>query len=406
MSEPVKKIEQTLESYSPKDKPEILTMAQYAAFASDTIPDPFMWGEPPRTSNKITEYKKIEPWQNYFLCSGICSVGLKLGSDIDDFHFYANFTGDNFTYLYAAEKGNPNKTQCDSGVTNYFFVPQFVKKAYAVFGYDCVYLSNAQIKKDFRAVMNAVKASVDKGVPVLAWGMGNVTLRDVSPDGRSHFTPLPEGCLIGGYDENDVLYVNLYPGPERMPEGSLDEYGYSTIINGLDTTKGLFFVGEYIGKPDMRQIYQSVIDSIPAFLTMPMAEGDGGRYVFGKTAFEVWADTLETDLYFENKTDDGLNSICWNLHCSPYCCVCTSSAYDFLKNAVEQYPDLTMAVKLLPLYEKMQNYRQEIWALQGGFYPPMGEFRTHEFRAQIAEILRKMGGVCDEILMAYKEAQK
>ena len=399
MNEPVKKMDQTPESYSPKIKPEILTMTQYAAFASDTIADPFAGGEPPRTSNKIKEYKKIEPWQNYFLCSGICSVGKKLGSDIDDFHFYANFTGDNFTYLYAAEKGNPDSIPCDSGVTNYFFVPQFVKKAYAAFGYESIYLSNAQIKKDFRAVMNAIKVSVDKGIPVLAWGMGNVTMGS-----GNQCDPLPEGCLIGGYDENDVLYVNLYPGPERLPEGSLDEYGYSTITNGLDTTKGLFFAGDKIERPDMRQVYQSAIDSIPAFLSMLPAEGDGGgRWAFGKRAFDIWADTLETDAYFEHKTDDELSDVCWNLHCSPYCCVCTSSAYDFFKGAVEQYPDLMMAQKLLPFYEKMQHYREKIWSLHGDFFPPMEKFRRHEFRVQIAEILRKMGATCDEILKVFEE---
>lgn len=51
MSELIKKINPTPESYSPKSKPEILTMAEYAAFASDTIADPFAGGEPPRTSN-------------------------------------------------------------------------------------------------------------------------------------------------------------------------------------------------------------------------------------------------------------------------------------------------------------------------------------------------------------------
>ena len=164
----------------------------------------------------------------------------------------------------------------------------------------------------------------------------------------------------------------------------------------------MFFAGEKIEKNDARQVYQSVIDST-AFLTLLPAEGDDGRYVFGKTAFTIWAETLETDSYFENKTDDELGGICWNLHCAPYCCVCTSSAYDFFKGAVEQYPDLTMAVKLLPLYEKMQNYRQEIWGLHGGFFPPMDKFKTHEFREQIAEILRKMGGICDEILMTFEE---
>ncbi|HBL84378.1 MAG: hypothetical protein A2Y17_04880 [Clostridiales bacterium GWF2_38_85] len=398
MSEPAKKINPTPESYSPKVKPSILSMAQYAAFSSDTISDPFSGGEPPHTTNKIQDYRRLGNWENYFLCSAICSVGKKLGSDIDDFHFYANFTGDNFTYLYAAEKGNPNNVQCDSGVTNYFFVPQFVKKAYTAIGYDCIYLSNSQIKKDFRAVMNAIKASIDKGIPVLAWGMGNVTTRS-----GNYYDPLPEGCLIGGYDENDVLYVNLYPGPERLPEGSVDEYGYSTITKGLDTTNGLFFVGEKLKQFDMQQVYKSTIESIPAFLTLLPSESYlGGKYAFGKKAFEIWADTLVTDLYFENKTDDELGGICWNLHCAPYCCVCTSSAYDFFKGVVEQYPDLTMAVRLLPLYKKMQDYRQEIWNLHGDFFPPMGKFRTHEFRAQIAEILRKMGSVCDEILNVFE----
>jgi len=62
-----------------------------------------------------------------------------------------------------------------------------------------------------------------------------------------------------------------------------------------------------------------------------------------------------------------------------------------------------MAVTLLPLYKKIQDYRQEIWAIHGEFFPPMDKFRTHGFRAQIAEILRKMGGICDEILMAFGE---
>lgn len=217
----------------------------------------------------------------------------------------------------------------------------------------------------------------------------------------NRFDPLPEGCLIGGYDEKDVLYVNLYIDPERLPKGSVDGYGYSAITNGLDTTKGLFFVGRKIPSTDMCQIYQEVLDSIPTFLTLPDTEGDGGMYTFGKKAFETWAETLEIDAYFENKTDEELNDICWNLHLSPYCCVCTSTAYDFLKGVVEQYPDLGMAVNLLPLYKKMQDYKDEIWTIQSGFVPPNDRFRTHGYRTQIANILRKMGGVCDEILAAY-----
>lgn len=100
---------------------EILSVAQYSSYESDSIARLLAGAESPRVSNKIKEYKKIEPWQNYFLCSAICSVGLKLGSDIHDYKLYANFTGDNFTYMYSEKIGNPDNIHVDSGVTNYFF---------------------------------------------------------------------------------------------------------------------------------------------------------------------------------------------------------------------------------------------------------------------------------------------
>ncbi|MDD4774390.1 MAG: hypothetical protein PHZ09_12440, partial [Eubacteriales bacterium] len=82
------------ESINTINTPEIpkrgTDITQYAAFASDSIANPFAGGEVPRTSNRIRDYRRIQNWENYFLCSAICSAGKKLGSDIDDFHFYAN----------------------------------------------------------------------------------------------------------------------------------------------------------------------------------------------------------------------------------------------------------------------------------------------------------------------------
>jgi hypothetical protein len=224
-----------------------------------------------------------------------------------DFTFFSAITGDMFTVFYAADK------PCDNGVTNYFFMPRVVRKAYSAFGHVCIYLSNAQIQKDFKAVMNVIKSSVDRGIPVLAWGMGNVTTK-----GGNHYDPMPVGCLIGGYGENNLLNVNLYVGPERM---MLDDDGYTAITHGLDTTRGLFFVGDPIGQPDLREIYRSAIEGIPALLAMPPADG----YVFGKEAFENWADALLDENRFAGKTDDELSGICWDLHCSPYCNICTSA---------------------------------------------------------------------------------
>ena len=390
---------------------ELLVSAQHAAMESDSIADLMTVVEPTRKSNKIKEYRKISTWENYYLPSAICSVGKKLGAGRGGgfkFHFYSHITGDSFAHMYAADKGNPNKVDCSCGITNSFFMPHVVKKAYASFGYDCIYISNSQIKKDFRAVMNAIKASIDKDIPVLAWGIGNVT----TTNGRkqNYHNPLPVGCLIGGYDENDVLYINLYcnkDDPHSLPEGTIDEFGYTAIKNGLDTTNGLFFVGAKLDNIDMRQVHQDVIYSIPTFLTLPVFESYmGGKYAFGKAAFDVWADTLETDEFWVGKTDKELGNIRWDLHNSPYCSLCTTHAHNFMVETVKNYPDLIIAAKLLPLYERIGKYKQLIWdELHEGFEPSFMKLRHPKFRGLLAEILREIGETCADILNVF-EAEK
>lgn len=90
MSEPIRKPDQTPESYSPKVKPEILTMAQHAAFATDTIADLYARDEPPRTSNRILNYRRLQNWEKYFLASAICSVAIAAGADEDELKTIGN----------------------------------------------------------------------------------------------------------------------------------------------------------------------------------------------------------------------------------------------------------------------------------------------------------------------------
>lgn len=131
---------------------------------------------------------------------------------------------------------------------------------------------------------------------------------------------------------------------------------------------------------------------------MPPAEG----YVSGETALAEWADTLLDENRFAGKNDDELGGICWDVHFSPYCNICTSAAESFIRAAADVH-NISLAKRLLPLYEKFTQLRQEIWALHGGFFPPMNKFRTREFRKQVAEILRRMGGICGEILQVFEE---
>ena len=72
-----------------------------------------------------------------------------------------------------------------------------------------------------------------------------------------------------------------------------------------------------------------------------------------------------------------------------------------MQNAVEQYPDMEMAVKLLPLYKQMNDYKDAIWEMQGGFEPSDDNLRSPSFRREIAAIIRKMGEVCTDILNAF-----
>jgi len=46
-------------------------IAQGGAFPTDMIADPFAGGEPPRASNRILGYRKLQNCENYFLASAI-----------------------------------------------------------------------------------------------------------------------------------------------------------------------------------------------------------------------------------------------------------------------------------------------------------------------------------------------
>jgi len=397
MSEPIKQPSTAPEGYSPKDMPEIMKLAQAVAgkdaFPSDSIADPFAGGEPPRASNRILGCRPIMHWENYYLPSAICSVAKLAGFDEGALtmfdknngnkgtHFFSAITGDMFTPMYESIDEKPS----DSGFTACFFAPQVIKRAYAAFGRKCIYLSAAYIEENLRAVINAVKASIDKGLPVLSWGWGNA---NVSFDDFSKPHDLTEGCFIGAY-ENDQLFVN---GPDWM---ALDGDGYSTTADGLSGSKGLFFVGEPIEKTPLREVCAEAFAAIPARLTLPPAEG----VVFGKAAFDLWADTLLDESRFAGKTNEELKGLIWPLHCKAFCNVCTSNADHFVRAAAQE---LEVAAKLLPLYERFYQCKDRIWKRSGGFEPPVKKFRKRKFRMKIAVLLREMGTICDEIAESYK----
>lgn len=348
------------------------------------------------TANKITSYRRIENWENFFLDSALYSVGVSLGVTYpNEFTPITAVTGDLFAYLYS------DKKPCDSGLTNYFFLPDVVKKTYALFGYTCDYLSNAAIHADMPAAMAKIRTSVDRGIPVLAWGMGGVVFRD-----GARFDPLVEGSLIGGYD-GDHLLVQLYPGAERLAENSVDEDGYTTIAaaDGLATTYGIFIVGERIAATPEEDFYRETLASIPKFLNLLPADG----YVFGRSAFDAWAEVLLDDTNWQ--TEEQCDASCWDKHCSAYCAICTSIGVgdgagrmlDYLARGAEVCPQMKIIGKIYPHYVRMRELSQAIWDTQDGFMPSSDKMIQRSFREQLAGILREMGVLCEKIVMEFGE---
>ena len=360
-----------------------------------------MWVPIRRTSNRIRNYRRIENWENFFLDSAIYSVAVALGVEYDNgFTPIAGVTGDLFTYMYS------DTAPCDSGVTDYVVMPEVVPTAFASFGYDCEYLSPERIQADLPAALAKIRASVDRGIPVLAWGIGGVPRKN-----GSGYDTLDEGTLIGGYEE-DCLLVQLYPGAERLAPVSfggrpgVDEDGYTALPteDALSGTHGIFIAGEKNTEKTPDAIHRQAVRAIPRWLTMPPTE----EWIFGKAAFARWAEVLLDDTVWQ--TPAGCNEdLIWNKHCSPYCAICTSTgsfggdsrAVEYLNQVAAVCPDLTVISKLVPLYRKLCELSQQIWAIHGGFMPPTEKMQDHKYRAQLAEILLRMGACCDNILQVF-----
>lgn len=151
-----------------------------------------------------------------------------------------------------------------------------------------------------------------------------------------------------------------------------------------------------IERPGLHDIYRTVIEGILFILAMSPADS----YVFGQEAFEKWADTLLDESCFAGKTDDELVGICWDLYCSPYCNICTSAADAIIRAASEIY-NIYLTKKLLSLYEKFIQLRQERWALHGDFFP---QWTSSERMNSGCKSLRSCGewGIYAMIFCRYK----
>ena len=386
MSEPIKIPIPAPESYSPKSRPEIISMA-----VEDILPAAVeelqayisSGGEPPK-SGKIAGIRRLwhdDKSENFYLEGCLTAVMNAIGENPKyDYPFFLALCGGFFTQPYCHYS---NHADASAGFTS-AFNPGLVKHVCKLCGYDCMYIDCDTINGYYDLVMDVIKTTVNKGVPVITKGIGNARC------GKTFYDPLPEWSNIGGYNNNDVLLVNVYP--EGIPT---DEYGYIEIKDGLKKSRGLFVLKDKFIEPDINDLLKQALYSIPVLISMPEIDG----YSFGQKAYYDWADGLLTD---EDFTEENICSgISWKKQNGPFVANATMGYYfrEHYDRVFSGIKDRELVKKVKEIYSKMGHVP---YPQTKEFFVTNEEIANPEMRKALSEKWRIVGDLHNELFELFK----
>jgi len=339
-------------------------------------------GDAAKGENKIKNIRRLwrdDVAENFYL-EGCLTAVMKAagGNPRFDYPFFLALCGGFFTQTYSHTDGAEDRT---AGFTT-VFMPGLVKHVLNECGYACHFIDPATIREHPGLVMDVVKTAVDKGIPVIAKGIGNAQIGDTVHES------LREWCNIGGYGENNTLWVNVYI--DKIPT---DENGYIEIKDGLGKSQGLFVLGEKTAEPEVGGIVKRAIQRIPLFVTMPDQQG----FSFGQKAFYDWAEMLE-DEGMDVGEAQGRNfaSSVVQLTIAHY----FRTHYNNLAMAA---PDFELAQKVGDVFMKMQRVPKPKATGMFGMFASHEDMANPEFRRAQAQWARAVGGLHDELLALFKE---
>ena len=402
MSEPAKKPNYAPEGYSPKDVPEIIRMArQQSRPASIDALRTFIAGngEPPR-SKKIKKIRRL--WhdlkcENFYL-EGCFAAAMKAAGDAPlalqepptedtkklplafEYLFMMTISGTLFTQTYPSLTSSAGM----SSELGHSIMPHMFRQL----GWSYLYIDRETIASQPALVMDAIKASIKRKIPVMSCGIGNVQLKE------RYFDPLPEWCLIGGYRRNGRLLVNVYP-----EDAVTDKHGYIAIKSGLPGSDGLYILDKKQHERDMAQLYKEAFRAIPGLITMPAYNG----VAFGRQAYYDWADAMLDDANFAEQPDDQFEGFLWKGYMAPWIVALTNECYirRFFDQVIVE-SGLPEAVKVKEIYTKIHADLFKMQELHGGDFDAKPEVVSKRaVREEIAEILRHMGDLHDELFELF-----
>lgn len=377
MSQPNKKTNQPSPgSYSPK-KPEIanmITEQKKSASIKELQAYVLINGGPPKGSNKIKNIRRLwhdDKSENFYLEGCLTAVMKAIGENPKyDYPFFLTLCGGFFTQVYSDTK---DATAGSTAVFN----PGLVKHVFNMCGYDSIYIERDTIITHYDLVMDVIKNAIDQGIPVITKGIGNAQCGD------NFYDPLPEWANIGGYGENGILFVNVYP--ENI---STDEYGYIEIKEGLKKSDGLFIIGKKVSSPEYADILKQALNSIPIFISMP----DIDERSFGQKAYYDWADML-IDENVDAKTAEARH-----FGAAVTCATIGHYFRTHYNKIIEELPEYALAVKIKDTYDHVYNVKGPE---QKEYFATVEELGDPKFRKAMAEWARTVGDRHNELFALF-----
>ena len=347
--------------------------------------------DPAKTANKIIGIRRL--WhdmksENFYPEGCLTAVVKAAGGSPDyDFMFFTTVGGTLFTQVYGASSDGLLDALGHCSMTHIF----------KEIGYSYIYIDRETIASHPELVLDVIKTSVDKGIPVMSAGIANLPKQGGMDEQDGSM------CNIGGYDE-DTLYVNVFFG-----DAVVDEHGYCAIKDGLKGSHGLYILGEKQNAVAVADAYRKAVRSIPAFVSLPPSKNApfGGNPLYGETiffgqqAFYAWADAMMKDENFDNGN-------LWGVHSGPWIQLLTNEFYmrNFFDGVINA-SGLREAEKVKEIYTKIFAFCPDIQRLHGGdLFPDKEVISQPETRKEIAAILRNMGDLHNELFELFKEGVK
>lgn len=314
------------------------------------------------------------PAENYMFPSCMRSVmGALIEKSEMDFLFFAGVTGDLFSQIWAEPKWQYNDSY--SQVCKDTQLP--IKAAFDACGYSYEYVYKADIDRMGRECIQKIVDSIDKGLPVLTFGI-------VGP---------PVCSMICGYEENGDVLIGWSQftdeTQEDSPTDSVVAQNYFSKRNGLDHSEALIFLNKKEKLPDIAESLRLSISNIPVLASL----APKGNIYFGKTAFEKWAESILCDEYFEHE-----DMLTGPLDTYGSCMVSVGTNMHYIQaylNRVTEYcPDMeNMIEELKQAYQAENDAFQKLVEFQGGYFFDANRkaLLNKDFRVELAGHVRRVG---------------